>query len=93
MPRAAVADRVIGAAERIAGGFLAAVTALTFVSVVLRYAFSRAIPDSYDFSRDFLGILIFWGIAVTSYRGDHITVDLLYGAMPRARPPRARPVR
>ena len=26
----------------------------------------------------FLGILIFWGIAATSYRGAHITVDLLW---------------
>ncbi len=36
------------------------------------------IPDSYDFGRLLLGILIFWGIAATSYRGNHITVDLLY---------------
>ncbi|MDE2579488.1 MAG: TRAP transporter small permease, partial [Hyphomicrobiales bacterium] len=28
-----------------------------------------------------LGILIFWGIAATSYRGTHITVDLLYSAV------------
>jgi TRAP-type C4-dicarboxylate transport system permease small subunit len=26
----------------------------------------------------FLGILIFWGIAATSYRGAHITVDLVW---------------
>jgi TRAP-type C4-dicarboxylate transport system permease small subunit len=26
-----------------------------------------------------LGILIFWGIAATSYRGTHITVDLIWG--------------
>ncbi len=26
-----------------------------------------------------LGILIFWGIAATSYRGTHITVDLVWG--------------
>ena len=25
-----------------------------------------------------LGILIFWGIAATSYRGTHITVDLVW---------------
>ena len=25
-----------------------------------------------------LGILIFWGIAATSYRGGHITVDLVW---------------
>lgn len=75
-------DRFIGLIEVTAAGFLAVVTALTFVSVVLRYFFSWAIPDSYDLTRLLLGILIFWGIAVASYRGDHITVDLLWSAMP-----------
>ena len=82
MQKRAVADRFIGGAERVAGAFLAVVTALTFVSVVLRYIFNWSIPDSYDLSRNFLGILIFWGIAVTGFRGDHITVDLLWGALP-----------
>jgi TRAP-type transport system small permease protein len=82
MARTAIADRFILGAERVAGAFLAFVTALTFVSVVLRYVFSWSIPDSYDLSRNFLGILIFWGIAVTGFRGDHITVDLLWGALP-----------
>ena len=49
-----------------------------FVSVMLRYFFGVQIPDAYDFGRLLLGILIFWGIAATSYRGTHITVDLLY---------------
>ncbi len=78
-----MADRLIAGAERLAGAFLAFVTALTFVSVALRYLFAWSIPDAYDLGRNFLGILIFWGIAVTSYRGDHITVDLLWGALPR----------
>jgi TRAP-type C4-dicarboxylate transport system permease small subunit len=75
-------DRIILGAERVAAGFLAFVTALTFVSVVLRYVFSWSIPDSYDLSRNFLGILIFWGIAVTSFRGEHITVELFWGILP-----------
>ena len=74
--------RLIGAIERAAGGLLALVTALTFVSVVLRYVFNWSIPDSYDLGRNLLGILIFWGIAVTGYRGEHITVDLLWNAVP-----------
>ncbi len=68
--------------ERAAGAFLALVTALTFATVVLRYGFSVSIPDSYDLSRNFLGILIFWGIAVTGFRGEHITVDLVWGFLP-----------
>jgi TRAP-type transport system small permease protein len=75
-------DRFIDLIEVTAAGILAVVTLLTFVSVILRYFFSWAIPDSYDFTRLLLGILIFWGMAVASYRGDHITVDLLWGAMP-----------
>ena len=49
-----------------------------FALMLLRYFFSYQIPDAYDFGRLLLGILIFWGIAATSYRGTHITVDLLY---------------
>jgi TRAP-type C4-dicarboxylate transport system permease small subunit len=75
-------DRFIDLIEVTAAGFLAVVTLLTFVSVLLRYFFAWAIPDSYDFTRLLLGILIFWGIAVASYRGDHISVDLLWSAAP-----------
>ncbi len=75
-------DRFIDTIEVTAAGFLAVVTLLTFVSVLLRYFFAWAIPDSYDFTRLLLGILIFWGIAVAGYRGDHISVDLLWSAAP-----------
>ena len=62
----------------IAAFFVGIVAADIFISVLLRYFFSVQIPDTYDFGRLLLGILIFWGIAATSYRGTHITVDLLY---------------
>jgi len=78
-----VIDRVIGAIEVMAASFLAVVTAITFVSVILRYLFAWQIPDSYDFSSLLLGILIFWGIAGASYRGEHITVDLVWSVAPR----------
>jgi len=79
-------DRFIDLIEMTAAGFLAVVTLLIFVSVFLRYLFAWSIPDAYDFSRLLLGILIFWGMAVASYRGDHITVDLLWtAASPAAR--------
>ena len=64
--------------ELVAAGFIGIVAADIFISVMLRYFFSVQIPDAYDFGRLLLGILIFWGIAATSYRGTHITVDLLY---------------
>jgi len=71
-------DRFINGIELIAAFFAGIVAIDIFVSVLLRYLFAVQIPDSYDFGRLLLGILIFWGIAATSYRGTHITVDLLY---------------
>jgi TRAP-type C4-dicarboxylate transport system permease small subunit len=76
-PRNAM-DRFIDGIELIAAFFAAIVALDIFISVLLRYFFAVQIPDSYDFGRLLLGILIFWGIAATSYRGTHITVDLVY---------------
>ena len=71
-------NRFIDSIEWIAAVFVGIVAADVFLLVVLRYFFSYQIPDSYDFGRLLLGILIFWGIAATSFRGTHITVDLVY---------------
>ena len=71
-------DAFIDGIELIAAFFVGIVAADVFISVMLRYFFSIQIPDAYDFGRLLLGILIFWGIAATSYRGTHITVDLVY---------------
>jgi TRAP-type C4-dicarboxylate transport system permease small subunit len=73
-------DRFIDGIEWLAAAFVGIVAADIFVSVLLRYFFSVSIPDSYDFGKLLLGILIFWGIAATSYRGTHITVDLVWSA-------------
>ena len=82
-PRAAVVkrsvmDRIIDTIEAIAALFVGLVAADIFISVILRRFFSTQIPDAYDFGSMLLGILIFWGIAATSYRGGHITVDLVW---------------
>ena len=71
-------DRIIDAIELIAAAFVGIVAADIFISVLLRRFFSVQIPDAYDFGSMLLGILIFWGIAATSYRGTHITVDLVW---------------
>lgn len=79
-------DRVIDSIEWLAAIFVGLVAADIFISVVLRKLFNTSIPDSYDFGRMLLGILIFWGIAATSYRGAHITVDLVWTSVgPRAK--------
>jgi len=77
-------DRFIDGIELIAAAFVGIVAADIFISVLLRNLFRVSIPDSYDFGRLLLGVLIFWGIAATSYRGTHITVDLVWAnASPR----------
>ena len=73
-----LADRLINSIEWLAAMFVGIVALNIFVAVVLRKFFSTSIPDAYDFGRMLLGILIFWGIAATSYRGGHITVDLVW---------------
>jgi TRAP-type transport system small permease protein len=76
-PRSAM-DRMIDAIEWCVAIFVGVVALNIFLAVVLRKFFSWQIPDSYDFGKMLLGTLIFWGIAATSYRGGHITVDLLW---------------
>src|SRR6202158_6210159 len=72
-------DRFIDTIEWIAAMFVGLVAANIFIAVLLRNLLSTAIPDAYNFGQFLLGILIFWGIAATSYRGTHITVDLVWG--------------
>ena len=71
-------DRFIDSIEWIAAFFVGVVALNTFTAVFMRKFFSVTIPDYYNFGQFLLGILIFWGIAATSYRGTHITVDLVW---------------
>jgi TRAP-type C4-dicarboxylate transport system permease small subunit len=78
-------DRFIATIELIAAFFIGLVAIDIFATVILRNFFSIPIPDSYDIGQMLLGILIFWGIAATSYRGTHITVDVVWANVgPRA---------
>jgi TRAP-type C4-dicarboxylate transport system permease small subunit len=78
-------DRFIDSIEWIAAFFVGVVALNTFIAVFMRKFFAVTIPDYYNVGQFLLGILIFWGIAATSYRGTHITVDLLWGNVgPRA---------
>jgi len=70
-------DRFIDNIEFLAAVFIGIVAMDVFITVVLRW-FNTSIPDGYNFGQFLLGILIFWGIAATSYRGTHITVDVVW---------------
>src|ERR1700753_3642852 len=71
-------DRFIDSIEWVAAFFVGIVALNTFTAVVMRKFFAVTISDYYNFGQFLLGILIFWGIAATSYRGTHITVDLVW---------------
>src|SRR5882724_6152017 len=73
-----VMDRFIDGIEWIAAFFVGIVALNTFIAVLMRKFFAVTIPDYYNFGQFMLGVLIFWGIAATSYRGTHITVDLVW---------------
>lgn len=71
-------EQIVRVVERVAGFFLALIALLIFLSVLLRFFFSANLPDAFDFSGYLQAIAIFWGLAVTTYRGGHIGVDLLW---------------
>ena len=77
-------DKFIDSIEWVAAFFVGVVALNTFIAVFMRKFFAVTIPDYYNIGQFLLGILIFWGIAATSYRGTHITVDLVWAnASPR----------
>ncbi len=89
-------ERLVAYTETAAGLFLAAVTMLVFVNVMLRggstgfgdflnwitgrtdMKFVLTIPEWFHLSCLALGVCVFWGLAATSYRNDHIKVDILW---------------
>lgn len=68
--------RLLTATESIAAFFLLAIALLTFGNVLARELLQTQIPDWFDLSKQLQGIAIFWGIAIATYRGAHICVDL-----------------
>lgn len=69
---------IVDAIEIVSACVLGVAVLLVFLEAVLRHIFGVQIPDSFTLSGLLQGIAIFWGIAVTTYAGSHITVDLLY---------------
>jgi TRAP-type C4-dicarboxylate transport system permease small subunit len=51
---------------------------LNWVTGSTGYKFVLTIPEWYHLSCLALGICVFWGLAATSYRNDHIKVDILW---------------
>ncbi|MCW5654448.1 TRAP transporter small permease [Hydrogenophaga sp.] len=70
--------RLFSAIETVAALFLLLIALLTAGNVLLRYAFSMQIPDWFDGTQMLQGIAMFWGIALATYYGTHIGVDIVW---------------
>ncbi len=70
--------RILSAIETVAAVFLLLIALLTAGNVLLRYAFSVQIPDWFDGTQMLQGIAMFWGIALATYYGTHIGVDIVW---------------
>lgn len=77
-------DKILAFTESVAAFFLLLVAGLTFFNVCVRYLFDTQIPDWFDLSKQFQAIAILWGIALATYRGSHICVDILWEHSNRA---------
>lgn len=71
-------QRLLSAIETVAAAFLLAIALLIASNVLLRNLASVQIPDWFDGSRLLLGVAVFWGIALATFRGSHICVDVLW---------------
>src|SRR5690242_1981048 len=71
-------NRLLGVTENVAAVFLLLIALLTAGNAALRYTFSIQIPDWFDFSRLLQAIALFWGIAIVTFRGTHICVDIIW---------------
>jgi TRAP-type C4-dicarboxylate transport system permease small subunit len=71
-------DKILAVTESVAAFFLLLVAGLTFFNVCVRYLFDTQIPDWFDLSKQFQAIAILWGIALATYRGSHICVDIVW---------------
>ncbi|MBE0547158.1 MAG: TRAP transporter small permease [Rubrivivax sp.] len=70
--------RFLSAVETTAAVFLLLIALLTASNVLLRDLFSIQIPDWFDGTKLLQGVALFWGIALASYRGSHICVDVVW---------------
>jgi TRAP-type C4-dicarboxylate transport system permease small subunit len=70
--------RILAATETVAAVFLLLIALVTASNVLLRDLLAVQIPDWFDGSKLMMGIALFWGMAVATYRAGHICVDVLW---------------
>lgn len=83
--RAAVARAGRGAADAlklIAAVLLLAMMLVTFVDVVGRYFFGHSLNGAYELTEVLLGLIVFAGLPIVTWRSEHVTVDLFTTRLP-----------
>lgn len=75
--------RLLSSIETLAALALLLIALLTAGNVFVRYLFDWQIPDWFDGTQMLLSIAMFWGIALATYYGNNIAVDLLWEAFGR----------
>lgn len=70
--------RIVEGIDKIAGYAIGFLALITFSEALLRYIFSKSIPDGFVLGQMMQGIAICWGIATANYADRHITVDVIW---------------
>lgn len=71
-----------GALKLIASLLLLAMMAVTFADVVGRYFLGRSLNGAYELTEVLLGLVVFAGLPIVTWRREHVTVDLLTMRLP-----------
>lgn len=66
----------------VASVLLFAMMLVTFVDVVGRYLFASPLPGAFELTEVLLGLIVFAGLPIVTWRSEHVTVDLLTVRLP-----------
>ena len=71
-------NKIVEGIDKVAGYAIGILALITFCEAILRYVFSKNIPDGFVMGQMMQGIAICWGIATANYADRHITVDIIW---------------
>ncbi|MFK5977916.1 MAG: TRAP transporter small permease [Rhizobiaceae bacterium] len=75
-------EKISNWAAAVASAFLLFVMAMTFVDVVGRYVFNSPLIFGVELTEQAMGLIILLGLALTTFRRGHISVDLVPPLLP-----------
>ena len=73
-------ERTLGACCAV---LLAGLAGLTVVDVIGRYWFNAPVAGAFELTQLMLGALVFAALPLATFAGEHVEVDMAYGAAPR----------